>query len=151
MTVLVTGSAGHLGEATLRVRPVARRSASTSSLRPIRIMSGRLATRSRYSSCLLDSRRRSQSKEYEHSLIEAQDILVVQASDMRTDLGFRDCGYLVHHEAAGDAQSIALVRLDRKPEQGCVRLVGVNAQIVMESVPSKLSSCRITTGAALPA
>ena len=32
--------------------------------------------------------------------IEAQDILVVQAPDMRTDLGFRDGSYLVHHEVA---------------------------------------------------
>ena len=35
---------------------------------------------------LLDSRRRCQSKEYEHGLIEAQDILVIQAPDMHTDL-----------------------------------------------------------------
>jgi hypothetical protein len=80
--------------------------------------------RSRYSLCLLDSRRRCQSKEYEHGPIEAQDILVIQPADMRTDFGFRDRCHLVHHQAAWDAQSIALVRLDRKPEPGCVGLVG---------------------------
>src|ERR1700730_877036 len=78
----------------------------------------------RYSSCLLGSWRRCQSKEYEHGAIEAKDILVGQPPDMRTDFGFREGWHLVHHQAAWDAQSIALFRLDRKPEQGCVGLVG---------------------------
>jgi hypothetical protein len=80
------------------------------------------------------------SKEYKHCLIEAQAIHVVQAPDVHTGPGFRSGGYLVHKEPAGYAQSIALVRLDRKPEQGASVLPVANAQIVIESVPSKLSS-----------
>src|SRR5215213_3833173 len=72
---------------------------------------------------LLDFRRRRQSKEYEHGLIEAQDILVIEAPDVGAELGFWHRGHLVHHEPAGDAQSIALVRFDGKPEQWSFRVV----------------------------
>jgi hypothetical protein len=74
--------------------------------------------------CFLVSRRRCQSKEYEHGLIEAEDILVIEAPDMSADFGFRDGGHLVHHQAAWGAQSIAFVRFDRMSEQRCVRVVG---------------------------
>ena len=67
--------------------------------------------------------RHRQPQEDQHGLIETQDILVVQAADTRADFRFRDGGDLVHHQAARCAQPVALVGL------------------VMESVPSKLSSC----------
>jgi hypothetical protein len=57
-------------------------------------------------------------------LVEAHDIRVVQASDPRADLGFRYGRDLVHHQAAGRAQSVARVGLDREPEQGRIRCVG---------------------------
>jgi hypothetical protein len=88
----------------------------------------------------LVSRRRCQSKEYQRGLIEAQGILVVEAPDWRADPGFRNGGRLVHHKAASDASSIALVRFDSKPECGASVSSVVNARIVMDSVPSNLSS-----------
>src|SRR6266446_2997961 len=77
----------------------------------------------RPSSTLFASWRCCQSKEHEHCLIEAQDILIVEAPDARPDLGFRNGGYLVHHETARRAQSVALIRRDREPEERCIRLV----------------------------
>jgi hypothetical protein len=56
-------------------------------------------------------RRYGQPKENKHRLIEPQDVLVVQATDISADLGLRDRSDPVHHKPASGAQSVALVRL----------------------------------------
>jgi hypothetical protein len=52
-------------------------------------------------SCLLlGSGRHRQSKKHEHSLIESQDIFVIQPADARANLGLGNGGDLVHYQAA---------------------------------------------------
>jgi len=68
--------------------------------------------------------RRCQSQKDKDGTVQAQNGLVVQASDARADLCFRHGRDLVHHEAAGAPQSIAIVRLDAQAEQGCLGRIG---------------------------
>src|SRR5262249_10198966 len=56
--------------------------------------------------------------------IDTQDIRVVQAPDVRADLGLRNRRYLVHHQPASHVQSVALVRIYRKPEERRLGLIG---------------------------
>jgi internalin A len=67
--------------------------------------------------------RGGQPEEYENRLIEPQHIFVVQAADLRTHLGLRDGGDLVHHQPAGRKQSIAVIRFDGQAEQRRFRLI----------------------------
>ena len=67
--------------------------------------------------------RAGQAEENEHRLVQAQDVLDIQASDARPELLLGDRGELVDHEATGGMQSVALVRLDRDPEKRGLRRI----------------------------
>jgi hypothetical protein len=55
----------------------------------------------------LDLGEGGQPEEDKNRLIEPQDIFVVHAADLRTDLGLRDGGDFVDHQPAGRDQSVA--------------------------------------------
>src|SRR5262245_18117364 len=69
-------------------------------------------------------RRHRHAEEHGHGLIEPHHVLVVEPPDVRAHLRLGDCCDLVHHEAAGGAKAIALVRLHDKAEQRRVGRVG---------------------------
>jgi len=68
--------------------------------------------------------RHRQAEEDQDGLVEAEDVGVVQAADLRADFCFRHGRDFVHHQAAGRPQTITRVRLYGKPEQRRLRRVG---------------------------
>ena len=68
--------------------------------------------------------RNRQPEEDEQGLVEPQDILVIEPADPRAELGFRHRRDLVDHQPPGRAQTVSFVRLDSKPKQWRVGLVG---------------------------
>jgi len=53
-----------------------------------------------------------QPEEHEKSLIEPQNIFVIQPADSRANLRLWDSGDLVRHQTARRAQAVALVRFN---------------------------------------
>jgi len=58
-----------------------------------------------------------QSQEDEHGSIEPQNVIIVEASEARSDLRFRHGSDLVDHQPARFLQAIGLTRFDRESEQ----------------------------------
>lgn len=69
-------------------------------------------------------RRGRQTEEHQEGAVQAHQILVAQAADAGTQFRLRNGGDLVHHEAAGLAQAVPLVRCDEQAEQRCLRRIG---------------------------
>lgn len=65
----------------------------------------------------LPSWRHGQAEKHHHRLIEPHQVLVIESSNVSSDLGLRDGRDLVHHQPAGQAQPIAVVRFDGQAEQ----------------------------------
>ena len=82
---------------------------------------GRLYGRSRFP---LDPWRDHQPEKHEHSLIDPQDIRIVQPADTPTNLGFRNRGDFVHHQTARRVQAVALVRRYSQAEQRRLGFIG---------------------------
>jgi hypothetical protein len=74
--------------------------------------------------------------------IEPHHVLVIEPPDMRTYLGLGNGGDLVHHQAAGGTQAVALVRLHDKAEQRRVgrKRVRINADATSRRL---LVACRL--------
>src|SRR5262249_11516039 len=69
-------------------------------------------------------RRHRHAEEHGHGLIEPHHVLVIEPPDLRAHLRLGTGGDLAHHQAAGGAQAVALVRLHHKTEQRRVGRVG---------------------------
>ena len=96
-------------------------------------------------------RRHSQPEEHEDGLIEPQDVLVVQAADMRADLDFGTVVILSTISRQAARSPLRSFGSTGRRNKGASVSSVVKAQMVIESVASKLSSCTMTTGRGLPA
>ena len=97
----------------------------------------------------LGLRRKRQSEKDKLSLIEAQNILVFRSSDALADLGLRNGVILSTIRRQVARSPLCSFGSTGRRNSGASVAPVVKAQTVMESVPSKLSSCTTTTGRGL--
>ena len=71
--------------------------------------------------------RRRQAQKDQHRAIEAQDILVVQPSNIGPNFGFRDGGDFVDHQATHRTKAVPLVWLYEQPYKRSLRLICVES------------------------
>jgi hypothetical protein len=97
------------------------------------------------------SRRHRQAQEHHHGLVEPDHILVIPPADPFADLDFGTVAILSTVSREGERKPLRSFGFTGSRNKGASVGSLVKAQIVIESVASKLSSYTITTGRGLPA
>ena len=99
------------------------------------------------------SRRCRQAEEHEQRLVEPQDVFIVESPDPSSEaVAFGTVASLSTIRRHGALEAVALV--GRRPamrKSGASVGSVVKAQMVIDSVASKASSCTMTTGRGFPA